>query len=69
MENYGLGTQNDKICPESSIENTQNAPQLFWPICQNRPIIRDIYKETYVIVNFIIQKLKSKHISLKNYAN
>ena len=28
MENHGLGTHNDKLCADSSTENT---PQFIWP--------------------------------------
>ena len=31
------------MCAESSTGNTQNTPQFIWPICQNQPIIWDMF--------------------------
>ena len=43
MENHRLGTNNDKICADSS---TGNTPQFIWPIRQNRLIIWDLFEKS-----------------------
>ena len=40
MENYGLGTHGDKMCPDTSIGNTSNTPQFIRPICPNWDILK-----------------------------
>ena len=46
MGNHGAGTQNDKMCADSSTGNIPNTPQFIRPICPNQPIIWDIFEKS-----------------------